>query len=248
MDIIFFAALAFFIFFKLNKQLGKVDDEERKKIAEKLIQKRKEFLDLYNKATAMQKQAKTQQMKVVSGHNTKDEEDEENEETKKLVAKNAAEEDIIGSLSDDNRKTFFEIMHSCKITTEFFINGAKSAFEMILKSFANEDLETLKFLLAEKIYQGFKAALDQRRSQEKNLITNLISIEKVQIISVLKVGNIASIAVRLTSQQINYLTNKNGQVVEGRKDEILQLTDVWTFKKDLTSQNPNWLVSATSSS
>ena len=44
---------------------------------------------------------------------------------------------------------------------------------------------------------------------------------------------------------INYFTDKADQIIEGRKDEISEMHDIWTFKKDLASQNPNWVVSAT---
>ena len=117
---------------------------------------------------------------------------------------------------------------------------------MILKAFATNDLQTLKFLLSEKIYQGFAAAISQRQAQEKILTTNLISIEKTEIISALINDNYASIAVKFISQQINYISDKNGQIIEGRKDEIVQLTDSWTFRKDITSPNPNWVVHSTS--
>jgi len=34
-------------------------------------------------------------------------------------------------------------------------------------------------------------------------------------------------------------------VIEGSKTEIVQVNDIWTFKKDLTSSNPNWVIIAT---
>jgi predicted lipid-binding transport protein (Tim44 family) len=51
----------------------------------------------------------------------------------------------------------------------------------------------------------------------------------------------------ITSKQINYVSDKEQKIIEGKKDEISEINDIWTFKKDIKSPNPNWLVSATSS-
>jgi len=61
------------------------------------------------------------------------------------------------------------------------------------------------------------------------------------------IENQASIVVKIISKQINYISDKEQKIIEGKKDEISEITDLWTFKKDVKSSNPNWLVSATSS-
>jgi len=228
MDIIFFAALAFYIFFRLNKQLGKIDEEEKNQIQEKLAKRREEILEMQQKIA--------QQEKIVGASSTVE------------SSQNQSEDKFLSSLDEAGKRDLSNILQSCKISAEFFVSGAKSAFEMILKAFATADLETLKFLLSEKIYQSFESAINQRKSGEQTLTTNLISIEKAEIISVAIFENVASIAVKIVSKQINYVTDKSGQVVDGRKDEISEITDVWTFKKDITSPDPNWIINATSNS
>lgn len=231
MDIIFFAAIAFYIFFKLNKQLGKIDEEEKNQIQIKIAQKREELAAVQQQISADQKRQKE---KIVGTKSTIDE------------AKNLTEEKILAALDEATKQNLFPILQRCKISAEFFLNGAKSAFEMVIKAFSGADLTTLKFLLSEKIYQGFEAAVDQRKSSEQTLVTNLISIEKAEIISAMMLENFASIAVKFSSKQINYIIDKDGKIIEGKKDQISEISDVWTFKKDLTSSNPNWAISSTS--
>lgn len=233
MDILFFAALAFYIFFKLNKQLGKIDDEEKRHIAEKLAQKRKEFLELQGQAST------SPQMKVLSGFNVK-KKDERIDYLK--------DEKIIGQLDEATKQNFLNVLQASGISAEFFLNGAKSAFEMVIKAFANGDLQVLKFLLAEKIYQGFESAINKRNFEQNALTTNLISIEKSEVVSAMLFGNTASVVVKFISQQINYVSDKNGHIIEGKKDEISQVTDIWTFKKEVTSSDPNWVICVTSNS
>jgi predicted lipid-binding transport protein (Tim44 family) len=223
MDIIFFAAIAFFIFYKLNKQLGKIDEEEKKNIELKVVSTQKKILEVQQAINQQQQSSLT------------------------IETDNQASEKILNSLDAKTKESFDNILNRTNISAEFFINGVKSAFEMILKAFASSDLETLKFLLSDKIFKGFESAIIQRKSAEKTLITNLISIEKSEIISALIFENNASVVMKIVSKQINYIIDSKGQTIEGRKDEINEITDIWTFKKDVNSANPNWVVSATGS-
>ncbi len=225
MDIIFFAVLAFYIFFKLSKHLGKIDEEERKEIEQKLMQ---------IKAVNKQVMEQAKQKEIVVGASS-------------TAAQKNFEDQIISSLIEPTKQNLLNILASCNITAGFFISGAKYAFEIVIKSFAAGDLSSLKMLLSEKIYQGFEAAINQRKVQETTMTTNLISIEKSEIISAVAIDNMASIAVKFTSKQINYISDKNGTITVGKKDEIYEVIDIWTFKKDVTSPNPNWLISATGS-
>jgi len=221
MDILFFAAIALFIFFKLREQLGKISDEEKSKIAEKIKANQAKIIEIQKQLEASSLQA--------------------SEQNKPSPISDKILNDTQASL----RPQLIEIFQKCNISAEFFINGAKSAFEMIIKAFAAKDLETLKFLLSEKIYTGFESEIIKRNSLEKNLQSSIISIDKTEIISASIVDNNALITVKIFSRQINYFTDKNDAIIEGRKDEIIELTDIWTFKKDLSSQNPNWNVSTT---
>ncbi len=221
MDILFFAAIALFIFFKLREQLGKISDEEKNKISEKIKANQTKIIEI-------QKQIEAAVTQV----------DEQNKPS-------ALSEKILSETSVNLQPQLIEILQKCNISAEFFINGVKSAFEMIIKAFAAKDLDTLKSLLSEKIYAGFEGEINKRNAAEKNLQSSIISIDKTEIISASIIDNNALITVKITSKQINYFTDKDGAVIEGRKDEITELSDVWTFKKDLTSPNPNWSVSTT---
>lgn len=219
MDIIFFAAIAIFIFFKLRENLGKISDEEK----EKIIKQRQEKI------------AKLQEQ-IVKQIETAVNVSEQN---------NQASEKIVENLDDNLKQTLNKIFQECKISAEFFINGAKSCFEMVIKAFATHDLDTLKFLLSEKIFENFKNVIEDRRKQDKALNSNVIAIEKAEILSASISENIAFVTVKFTSKQINYFTNNQGDIIEGKKDEISELNDVWTFKKDLSVSDPNWKISAT---
>ncbi|NBV05979.1 MAG: Tim44 domain-containing protein [Proteobacteria bacterium] len=222
MDILFFAAIAFYVFWKLRDQFGKVDEEEVKKVKEK-VSRKKEII------AAVQSQVIGLQKKII-------------EQTE---AQNKINEQIISEVEFGSQDHFRKILASCNISAEFFLNGVKSAFEMTLKSFASEDLATLKILLSEKAFAGFEQEIKRRKAAEQKLVTNLISIDKAQIISASLLNNIAVVTISFVTKQINYITDKSEKIIEGQKDQIKELNDVWTFKKDISLTNKNWVVSAT---
>ncbi len=224
MDIIIFAIIAIVIFYKLNKQLGKIDEEEKRSIEDKVSLMRR-MQDELLKKNSPNNQTQSSQQKLIGQSST-----------------------IQGleNLDEATKQNLEAIFASCNISYEFFINGAKSAFEMVLKAFCEGDISTLKMLLSEKNFLAFQKALNQRNVDQQKLTTNLIAIEKAEIISAITLENNASIVVKFVSKQINYICDKDDKVIDGKKDAINQITDIWTFKKDLTIANPNWIINATS--
>lgn len=224
MDILIFAAIAFFVFFKLNKQLGQVDEEEKKNIQDKIRQKKTEL--------------KTMQSNVMNQVKTA---------VDSIDAKISADAKLIEHLDEQSKENIIKILKSSNINAGSFLDGAKSAFEMTIKAFSAGDLKTLENLLSNKIYQGFESAITQRQESGNILTTNVIAVEDAQIISAMMLGDYGSITVKIHSKQINYVCDVQGNVIDGSKESIAELDDVWTFKRDLTLQNPNWTVFATSS-
>ena len=221
MEILIFAIIAIGIFYKLNKQLGKIDEEEKRNIEDKVSLMRRMQDEIIKKSPVQDAQAQ------------------------KLIGQSSTVQGL-ENVDQATKQNLQAIFSTCNINYEFFINGAKSAFEMVLKSFSDGDVSTLKMLLADKIFQGFQKAIDQRNVEQNKLITNLISIEKSEIISAMTLENNASIVIKFVSKQINYICDKDEKIIEGKKDEISEITDIWTFKKDLTSPNPNWIINSTS--
>ena len=222
MDILFFAAIAFYVFWKLREQFGKVDESEKQKVQEK-VSRKKEII------SAVQNQIALVQKKVV----------EQNE------AQKQTDDKIIENLDTTAQEQFRKILTACNISAELFLNGVKSAFELTIKSFVAADLTTLKLLLADKVFSGFEQAINHRKSLEQTLTSNVISIDKAEIKSVSLFENKAVVTVAFASKQINFTSDKDGKIIEGRKDEIKTLSDIWTFKKDLGASNKNWVIAGT---
>ena len=55
-------------------------------------------------------------------------------------------------------------------------------------------------------------------------------------------GNNAEITVRFQSEVSSVIRNADGRIIEGNPSDTEIITDVWTFARDTSSSDPNWLL------
>ena len=72
-----------------------------------------------------------------------------------------------------------------------------------------------------------------------------MSIDKSDITGAELRAKTAQITVRFVSQLISVTRDKSGSVIEGNPEKVTDVTDVWTFARDLSSRDPNWKLVAT---
>ena len=130
-------------------------------------------------------------------------------------------------------------------TQESFLSGAKSVYQMIIKSYALGDLEDVKQFLGKDVYLGFLSAVDSRIKSEHKLFNELINFDSVEISEAGIIGGNFEITVSFKTKIISYATNKDGQTIEGNQDSPQSITDTWVFEKSINSQDPNWVLVST---
>jgi predicted lipid-binding transport protein (Tim44 family) len=128
-----------------------------------------------------------------------------------------------------------------------FIAGAKSAYEMIVMAFAQGDRRTLKDLLSPEVYESFEGAIRDREQRGERMERKFVGIEKAEIVGADMRGRVASLTVRFVSQMISVTRDKAGAIVDGSSESITDVTDVWTFSRDMGSRDPNWRLVSTDS-
>lgn len=126
-----------------------------------------------------------------------------------------------------------------------FVSGAGVAYEMIVTAFADGDRKTLKNLLSRDVYDGFIAAIDQREAKGEKAHSKFVGIEKADIIQAELKGTEINLTVRIVSQLVTATLDKDGEVIEGSREEVVEVNDVWTFARDAQSRDPNWRLIAT---
>ena len=129
-----------------------------------------------------------------------------------------------------------------------FVDGARMAYEMIVTAFAAGDKGSLQPLLSEEVYEGFTAAIDDRKAEGQTVDFTFIGLDKSDIIEAGLEGHSAQITMRFKSQLISVTKDSEGRVIDGDQNEVTEMTDVWTFARDTRADDPNWRLVATEAS
>jgi predicted lipid-binding transport protein (Tim44 family) len=126
-----------------------------------------------------------------------------------------------------------------------FIDGARTAYEMIVTAFAQGDRKALKPLLGREVYDGFAGAISEREARGETVEFNFVGFEKVEMVDAAMKSGTAQVSVKFVSKLISATRDKGGEVVDGDPVHIADVTDIWTFARDVSSRDPNWLLVAT---
>ena len=58
----------------------------------------------------------------------------------------------------------------------------------------------------------------------------------------LNLKNLAKIKVKFLSEQVQVTKDEKEKIIDGDPNQILMITENWTFSKDLKNKNPSWLL------
>ena len=127
-----------------------------------------------------------------------------------------------------------------------FLSGAEQAFRMILGAFAAGDRTALRPLLADETYAAFEQAISTREKAGETQVSEVKSMQQLSIDDAELKGRVGSVTARIVSDQISYTRDKDGRPLTGT-DAVTEITDLWTFERDLSQPDPTWrLVAARS--
>lgn len=129
-----------------------------------------------------------------------------------------------------------------------FLKGARSAFEMVVDAFAKGNGKILKTLLDGPVYENFASAIREREKAGHTLETTLVGIDEADIVGAELQGRNAIVTVKFVTGQVNATRDASGDIVDGDPNNVVQVTDIWTFARDTRSSDPNWVLIATGSS
>jgi predicted lipid-binding transport protein (Tim44 family) len=126
-----------------------------------------------------------------------------------------------------------------------FVEGAQSAYRMILEAYWKGDEESLGWLVEDEVKQAFADAITARREAGHVLDNRLVSIERAIIADAALDGRNARITVRFDADIAAVTRDAEGNLVAGSMDDAVETHDVWTFARTLKSSDPNWKLADT---
>lgn len=127
-----------------------------------------------------------------------------------------------------------------------FLKGAQNFFEMVIDSFVKGDLKNIEMYIDDKLIKNFKLVIDERLKEEETLKISITKMISIHIKDVKKIKNFLRISVLFESEQIKFLKDKKGNIIDGDQKNSILVKDLWTFEKKIQSKDLNWMLVETS--
>jgi predicted lipid-binding transport protein (Tim44 family) len=109
-----------------------------------------------------------------------------------------------------------------------FVRGARSAYQVIVGAFAQGDRDALRPLLDDDVYEAWDAAITDRDASGTPAY-KLLRIRNAEIEDAELDGRTARVMMRYEAD-----------LGDGEKTRVAR--EIWTFMRDTTSSDPNWLL------
>ncbi len=126
-----------------------------------------------------------------------------------------------------------------------FLKGARAAYEIIVTAFAEGNRKTLKSLLTRDVYEGFAGAIGDREARGEQLDQSFVGIKAADIVEAELKNGMSQVTVKFVSELISATRDRGGEVTAGDPKRIKEVTDIWTFAREVDSRDPNWKLIAT---
>jgi predicted lipid-binding transport protein (Tim44 family) len=123
-----------------------------------------------------------------------------------------------------------------------FLEGAQSAYRMILEAFWKGDRDALRQFVGGHVLEAFEQSIDEREAAGHRLENRLIAIDRTVIEDARLTGRTAEIEVRFDADIAAVTRDSEGTLIAGTLTDAIVTHDVWTFRREIGSRDPNWLL------
>lgn len=220
-DILFFAAVAGFIAYRLYTVLGRKDGTE---------------------------QNITHRVKEMWEAKAQPQQDETTIATPDAILKPTATEPErpLENVALEAQPTIRELMGKDRsFNPARFLENASGAFEIVLRAFAEGDKDTLKNLLEPALFEEFSADIEARKQANQTLTNKVLSVVRAEIAEAQLQNGKATLTVAFESEQLTFLKDASGVVLSGDEKSSDRLHDRWVFTRELAARSPIWLLTDT---
>ena len=116
-----------------------------------------------------------------------------------------------------------------------FLQGARGAFEMIVRAFAAKDRDALRPLLTTEVYGAFETVMAQREAEGRTETVEFLQPPRADLEDSRVEGDTARLKVRFLAEFRSRSKGPEGEAVDDKRT-----AEVWTFERALASRDPNW--------
>lgn len=152
--------------------------------------------------------------------------------------------------AEEGTDTAFALSNMKRLEPDFsvndFIQGARAAYEMILMGFERGDLAEIKPFLSQEVYETFAQVVEAREQQGLTVEAEFLGVRETALVEAELIGGkTAEITIRFVGELISTVRDNAGEIVEGAPNTPKKQRDVWTFARQMGTDDPNWQLVAT---
>src|SRR6185295_18923465 len=233
-----FLVLAVVVFLKLRSVLGRRTGQEETRLERYRAQRE-----------ASQRNGKVAPQEKVVTLPRRDREEVETALVAELGKVRTDLEERVKGLAGDNAGMATGLLDIARADQAFdpdqFLKGARAAYEIIVTAFAEGNRKTLRDLLSRDVHDGFVGAIAEREARGEQVDQSFVGIKTADIVEAELKGGVAQLTVKFVSELISATRDRVGEVIGGDPKRIKEVTDIWTFAREVASRNPNWKLIAT---
>lgn len=223
LDILIFAAIAAFLFFRLRDVLGTKHGSERKRSNPFEAKKADE-------------QTAEPQDKVATL-------DPKNKDEAVISLFDSNKNPLIDDADKQTQLALTQIaLGDRDFTVESFVDGAKTAFEYIVENFAAGNKTSLEPLLSHELMDTFEGVIDARAEKNQTAVTEILNVKDAVIEKAFTRDDKAYITVKFIADECHYIKDEKGEVIEGDPEQVHEIEDIWTFERLIRNVDPNWIL------
>lgn len=116
-----------------------------------------------------------------------------------------------------------------------FLDGARIAYERIVRAFSAGDRDALRPLLTPAVYDSFEAAISAREAQGRTEQTEFLHSPRVDLDQAELDGDTARVRVRFLAELRTRTKGPDGEAVDDRRT-----AELWSFERLVGGSDPNW--------
>ena len=116
-----------------------------------------------------------------------------------------------------------------------FLQGARSAYEMIVSAFAAGDRDTLKRLVAPNVLASFEKAITAREAEGRTETVEFSQAPRTDLEGADVNGDVVQVRVRFLAEFRSRTKGPEGEAVDDKRT-----AEIWTFERRLSNRDPNW--------
>ena len=116
-----------------------------------------------------------------------------------------------------------------------FLQGARIAYETIVKAFAAGDRPTLVKLTTPAVMTGFEKAMAEREGEGRSQSTEINGTPRADLDDLQVEGDVVRARVRFLAELRTRSKGPEGEAVDDQRT-----AELWTFERRFSNPDPNW--------